>query len=282
MMPYMYAALFGVGLFSNGFNFAMVRRMPQATLGRTLMLHQCIVDAMLSITGFLILTQPPMWLTGVPTVDAVLCRLWHSRFLFFSHANVSLWLLLFLTTDCLAAAYSPTGVYGNGRTTESSRLMVVYAIGYFTSTPDLAAVAFESGKCYYRESLPPGMDVLLLVVAVIWQLFPLMCVCAFLHRLYLFRSSVPQALNREQTRELNTSEQTRELNTRALACLITVAGVTLAVTILGNLASLRRPVTTIEIVVIALTLSRSVFSTPILVAHTMTFLPPKSPVVPVM
>ena len=225
-----------------------------------------------------------MWLTGVPTVDAVLCRLWHSRFLFFSHANVSLWVLLFLSTDCFTAAYSPTGVSGNGWTTESSRLMLVYSFGYLFSTPDLAAVAFESGKCYYRESLTPGMDVLLLVVAVIWQLFPLMCVCAFLRRLYLFRSSVPQALNREQTRELNTREQTRELKTRALACMITVAGLTLAVTILANLGSVRRSVTTYpeEIVVIALTLSRSVFSTPILVAHTMTISPPKSPVAPVM
>ena len=282
MMPYLYVALFGVGLFSNGFNVAMVRRMPVATPGRKLLLHQCIVDAMLSIAGFLILTQPPMWLTGVPTVDAILCRLWHSRFLFFSLANVSLWLLLFLTTDCLAAAYWPTGISGNGRTTESSRLMLVYVIGFFTSTPDLAAVAFESGKCYYRESLPCGMDVLLVVSAVLWQLFPLMCVCSFLRRLYLLRSSFSQALIGEQTHELKTPEQTREPKTRILACMIIVAGVTVAVTILVNIASLRILSYPEEIVVIALTLSRSVFSTPVFVAHTMTFSPPKSLVVPVV
>ena len=281
-MPYMYVALFGVGLFSNGFNVAMVRRMPVATPGRTLLLHQCIVDAMLSIAGFLILTQPPMWLTGVPTVDAILCQLWHSRFLFFSHANVSVCILLFLAMDISMLAYSPTGVSGKGWTTESSRLMLAYAIGYFTCTPDLAAVAFESGKCYYRESPPWGMDVLMLLVALVWQLFPLTCVCAFLRRLYLLRSSDSLTLNRENARDLKTREQTRELKTRALACLITVAGVTVAVMIIGNLASVRRSVATYpaEIVVIALTLGRSVFSTPVLVAHTMTFSPPKSLVVP--
>ncbi|KAI0212967.1 hypothetical protein LSAT2_002019 [Lamellibrachia satsuma] len=249
-MALLYAVVCGVGVFSNTVTYVSLRRTPPSTPGRTLLRHQCFLDAALCVAGFVLLTQTPMWYSGLPALDAVLCRLWHSEFIFSSLANVSLLILLLCVLDHMSVACSTGGSGNPGRRSELLRLLTVYVVGHFTCAPHLATVTFDGGKCLNRLSLPPGMDRLLCVAAMTMQLFPLVCVYAFLRRQCL-RLSVTHMLNRKETREI-------------AIYVFAVLMATLGFIIVVNLPSARhfKSMFSDKEVALAIVLSRSVFSTP--------------------
>ena len=244
-----YAVVCSLGVAANTLAYLSLRRTPPSTPGRTLLRHQCFLDAALCVAGFVLLAQPQWWHSGLPVLDATLCRLWHSEFLFFCHTNVSLYILLLCVLDHLTLESD------TDRRSESWYLLAVYGIGYFSAAPYLGTVTFEVGKCFSRMSLPPGMDAVLCAAAVTMQLVPLVFVWLFLRRQCLLSSSVLAKLNQKQTGELKIYVFSIQI-----ALLLTLLGVV----ILTYVNAMRRfaSMYSDKEITLALILSRSMFSTP--------------------
>ena len=194
-----YAVVCSIGVAANTLAYLSLRRTPPSTPGRTLLRHQCFLDAALCVARFVLLAQPQWWHSGLPVLDAILCRLWHSEFLFMCHCNVSLSILLLCVLDHLTLVQKDE----SDRRSESRYLHAVYVVGYLSAAPALATVTFEESKCFSRMSLPPGMDAVLSTAAV--TMIPLVLVWLFLCRQCLLAASVLAELNQKETRELKLS-----------------------------------------------------------------------------
>ena len=197
-MTLLYPVVYSIGLAANTLTYLSLLRTPPSTPGCTLLRHQCFLDAALCVAGLVLLAQPQWWHSGLPALDAILCRLWYSDFLFFGHSNVSLSVHLLCVLDHLSQL--PKVEFELRRRSESWYLLAVYASGYVSAAPELATVTFDESKCFSRMSLPPGLDAVLCAVAVMAMLVPLTFVCLFLRQQCLLRLSVSAKLNRKQSR----------------------------------------------------------------------------------
>ena len=117
----------------------------------------------------------------------------------------------------------------------------------------MATVTFEESKCFHRMSLPPGMDAVLCAAAVTTQLVPFVFVWLFLRRLCVLRSSL-SFLNRKQTRQLTIYIFTLMVSPLGVGIVVYL------VLMLGLMSTCSD-----KEFMLALILSRSVFSTPGLV-----------------
>ena len=154
-MALLYAVVCGVGVFSNTVAYVSLRRTPPSTPGRTLLRHQCFLDAALCVAGFVLLTQTPMWHSGLPALDAVLCRLWHSDFIFTSHAKIAGWCILTIVVENVLIA---TGSPCFSQKVIVCHLCVIYVTGYVSGAPDLASTEFVNNSCINVMTLPSGLD----------------------------------------------------------------------------------------------------------------------------
>ncbi|KAK2188271.1 hypothetical protein NP493_138g05007 [Ridgeia piscesae] len=250
-MTLWYAVVCSLGVAANTLAYLSLRRTPPSTPGRTLLRHQCFLDAALCVAGFVLLTQPQWWHSGLPVLDAILCRLWHSEFLFFCHSNVSLSILLLCVLDHLTLV--PKDESDTDRRSELWYLIAVYGVGYLSAAPDLATVTFEESKCFSRMSLPPGVDAVLCAAAVTTQLVPFVFVWLFLRRLCVLGSSL-SLINRKQTRQVTIYIFTLLVPPLGVGIMVYL------VLLLGFMSAYSD-----KEIMLALILSRSVFSTPGLV-----------------
>ena len=250
-MTLLYPVVCSLGVAANTFAYLSLRRTPPSTPGRTLLRHQCFLDAALCVAGLVLLAQPQWWHSGLPALDAILCRLWHSDFLFFGHANASLSVHLLCVLDHLSRL--PKVEFELHRRSEWWYLLTVYACGYVSAAPELASVTFDKSTCFSRMSLPLEMDTVLCAVAVMAMLVPITFVCLFLRRQCLLRLSVSAKLNRKQS----CSRTIYVFSTHIVALVILTY-------IISSTRRLTSTYSRTEIM-LALILSRSAFTTPGLV-----------------
>ena len=154
-MTLWYAVVCSLGVAANTLAYLSLRRTPPSTPGRTLLRHQCFLDAALCVAGFVLLTQSQWWHSGLPALDAILCRLWHSEFLFSCHAKIAGWSSLIIVTESILVAI---GLPCFSLKEICFHLSVLYVIGYTSSAPDLTTMALVNGKCVTQIAVPIGLD----------------------------------------------------------------------------------------------------------------------------
>ena len=66
---------------------------------RILFQVQAILDAIVCGLMFLMMVQPPFWLTGYYYVDEIICHVYHSSYLFYCFLNCSIWNIVYLAFE---------------------------------------------------------------------------------------------------------------------------------------------------------------------------------------
>ena len=123
-----------------------------------LFLHQSVVDGYLCVAATALFLQPAMWSTGVRTIDWLVCRLWHTQFLYWMYALVSAWNIVFMAVDRCVAVCWPTR-YKRVQSRHVVGTFVAMHVGAFAaSVPPLFMVRFTAdGSCERGSSLSPDV-----------------------------------------------------------------------------------------------------------------------------
>ena len=80
-----------VALIANG------KKVPK--IGRILFMHQSIADSLVCSMAIGILTQPYMWMTGYSTFDFLICKVWHSQYMYWGAVLSSIWNVVFMAVE---------------------------------------------------------------------------------------------------------------------------------------------------------------------------------------
>ncbi len=131
-----------------------------------LLKHQSFVDAMVCGLAIPIFIQPPMWITGVKSLDIVICYLWHSQLFFWYFVGVSAWNLVYIAMERFVVVNKPL------RHTQLTqkilcRLFVLSYVFYFIPNIIVATwVYFDNSKCVYQSIFNPKVGKIMSVTLI--------------------------------------------------------------------------------------------------------------------
>ena len=113
--------------------------------------HQACLDALICLMGIVMVLQPCMGgsNTGNPTIDHILCQVWHGQAFYWTWVLISNWNIVYISFERFGMIHYPM----RHRNTQVKYLCrgfcIIYAVSFFSLIPAYFQVMYreEKGKC---------------------------------------------------------------------------------------------------------------------------------------
>lgn len=119
-------------------------------VSKVLYQHQACLDALVCLLGLGMVTQSCMGMTQNPTIDLLLCQVWHSQAFYWTWVLISIWNIVYISLERFGMIHYPM----RHRSTQVKYICRgfcgIYTLCFFFLVPAYFQVRYDEndGKCY--------------------------------------------------------------------------------------------------------------------------------------
>ncbi|KAI0213424.1 hypothetical protein LSAT2_001540 [Lamellibrachia satsuma] len=149
----------GTGVVANTMTFVTltVNGRSFSRLTVVLLKHQALIDAAVCALASGVFMQTSVWHVGQYAVDYAVCYIWHSQYIYWGVALLSVWNLVFIAIDRLIAVCFPIKYKSLSSRGLKIAIAIMYVPCFLSPAPSIRLVTFTHGQCILGITLPPDL-----------------------------------------------------------------------------------------------------------------------------